>query len=148
MEHPQIPPPMMTTRAISVIARPVRRRRCRSAQEPWPGLPADLWHREPAADLAGQHVRELGMARHRLDGSRRGIRPEGVRSAPILKNQRDRLGQTLLRRGLRPALPVGPRDLRAVRDVPPPVLFHHCRELVAHACVLLSPSLLYALRGL
>ena len=43
------------------------------------GSSTDLRHRESAADLPNQHVRDLRVPRHRFDGSRRGVGPKGVR---------------------------------------------------------------------
>jgi len=67
-----------TPRIVDVVAvRDGADRRRRTAR----ALPPNLWHRQPAADLAGQHVRDFRVTRNGFDLARPGIRPERMASA-------------------------------------------------------------------
>src|SRR5437870_192256 len=44
-------------------------------------LPTDVWHRECAADLPRELIRDLRVPRHRFNVTYRGIAPQGMRPA-------------------------------------------------------------------
>src|SRR5262245_43219619 len=55
----------------------VARRLCRTPTRP--GSATNFGHREAPTDLAGEHVRDLGMSRHRLNRSGGGVDPQRMR---------------------------------------------------------------------
>ncbi len=57
-------------------------RRHRSTQAVWsPGSPPNRRHRESAADLPSEYIGDLGVPRHRFNGSGRRVGPERMRPA-------------------------------------------------------------------